>query len=90
VLGARIGGIQELVYEQETGLGFTSGNVESLAAALRDFAGRAAGTIEDMGRRARQVVEKQYTPELYQQRVMSIYRELGVPLDGEGTAQASR
>ncbi len=89
VLGARIGGIQELVYEQETGLGFASGDVASLAAALRDFAERPDRTIEDMGRQARRVVEKQYTPELYQQRLISIYRELGVPLDGDCKTQAS-
>jgi glycosyltransferase involved in cell wall biosynthesis len=89
VLGARIGGIQELVYEQETGLGFTSGDVASLVAALRDFAERPDGTIEDMGRRARQVVAKQYTAELYQQRVISIYRELGVPLDGDRKTPAT-
>ena len=82
VLGARIGGIQELVYEGETGLGFTSGDVESLAAALRHFAERSDKTIEDMGRRARQIVEQRYTAELYRQRLMSIYRDLGVPLGG--------
>jgi glycosyltransferase involved in cell wall biosynthesis len=80
VLGARIGGIPELVYEDETGLGFTSGYVESLAAALRHFAERSDKAIEDMGRRARQRVEQQYTAELYRQRLMSMYRDLGVPL----------
>ncbi|MGN6452051.1 MAG: glycosyltransferase family 4 protein [Steroidobacteraceae bacterium] len=82
VLGARIGGIPELVYEDETGLGFTSGDAESLAAALRHFAERSDKTIEDMGRQARQRVEQQYTAELYRQRLMSIYRDLGVPLGG--------
>ena len=90
VLGARIGGIQELVSEQETGLGFTSGDVASLAAALRDFAERPDGELEDMGRRARQVVEQRYTAELYRQRLISIYRELGVALDGNCEAQAAR
>jgi len=82
VVGARIGGIPELISEQETGVSFTSGDAASLAAALRDFAERADWTIEDMGRCARQLVEKQYTAELYRQRLISIYRELGVPLDG--------
>lgn len=89
VLGARIGGIPELISEQETGVGFTSGDVTSLAAALRDFAERPDRTIEDMGRRARQVVETQYTAELYRQRLMSIYRELGVPVDAGCQTQAT-
>jgi glycosyltransferase involved in cell wall biosynthesis len=89
VLGARIGGIQELVSEQETGVGFTSGDVASLAAALRELAERPDKMIEDMGRRARQVVEKQYTAELYRQRLISIYRELGVPLDADCETQAT-
>lgn len=88
VLGARIGGIPELISEQETGLGFASGDVGSLAAALGDLAGRPDRAIEDMGREARQLVERQYTAELYRQRLLSIYRELGVSLGPESRAQA--
>jgi glycosyltransferase involved in cell wall biosynthesis len=82
VLGARIGGIPELIYEQETGLGFTSGDIASLSAVLRDFDDRPDVGISDMGRRARQLVEKEYTAEMYRQRVVSIYRQLGVPISG--------
>ena len=89
VLGARIGGIPELIHEQETGLGFTSGDVASLAATLRDINDRTDVSIADMGRRARQLVEKEYTAEMYLQRVVSIYRQLGVPISDDWTAQAS-
>jgi glycosyltransferase involved in cell wall biosynthesis len=89
VLGARIGGIPELIHEQETGLGFTSGDVASLAATLRDISDRTDVSIADMGRRARQLVEKEYTAEMYLQRVVSIYRQLGVPISDDWTAQAS-
>jgi glycosyltransferase involved in cell wall biosynthesis len=89
VLGARIGGIPELIHEQETGLGFTSGDVDSLATALRDVAERPDVAIEEMGRRARNLVEKEYTAALYQQRVISIYRELGVPVPVGWETQAT-
>jgi glycosyltransferase involved in cell wall biosynthesis len=82
VLGARIGGIPELIHEQETGLEFTSGDVASLAAVLRDFNDRPDVSISDMGQRARQLVEKEYTADMYRQRVVSIYRQLGVSIPG--------
>jgi hypothetical protein len=42
-----------------------------------------------MGRRARNLVEKEYTAALYQQRVISIYRELGVPVPVGWETQAT-
>jgi glycosyltransferase involved in cell wall biosynthesis len=89
IVGARIGGIPELIHEKETGLGFSSGDVGSLAAALREVADRPDGGIEDMGRRARRLVEKEFTATLYKQRVISIYRELGVAVACERKTQAT-
>jgi len=89
VLGARIGGIPELIHEDETGLGFVSGDVASLSATLRDITERPDEIIEDMGRRARLWVEKDFTAALYQNRVVSIYRELGVSAPIDRQAQAS-
>ncbi len=89
IVGARIGGIPELIREEETGVGFTSGDVASLAAALRDVADRPDVSIEQMGRRARQLVEKEFTAALYQDRLVSIYRELGVPIPCDWKAQAT-
>jgi glycosyltransferase involved in cell wall biosynthesis len=88
VIGARIGGIPELIREEETGLGFVSGDVASLCAALRDISERPDATIEEMGRRARFYVESEFTAAQYRQRLISIYRELGVPNAVDRQAQA--
>jgi glycosyltransferase involved in cell wall biosynthesis len=78
VIGARIGGIPELVRESETGTGFESGNVESLANALLDMAGRNRSQLADMGRAGRSWVEQEFTLQMYRQRIVSAYRDLGV------------
>jgi glycosyltransferase involved in cell wall biosynthesis len=78
VIGARIGGIPELVREGETGAGFSSGNVESLAQALEHMASLPDGEVEAMGRKARDWVERDFTVQGYRQRILATYRELGV------------
>lgn len=76
VIAARIGGIGELVREGETGWGFASGEVESLAAVLREAA--ASKQIEAMGRNGRQWVEAEFSAARYRERIAAVYRELGV------------
>jgi glycosyltransferase involved in cell wall biosynthesis len=90
VLGARIGGIPELIQHGETGLQFDSGNVDSLADALRTMTDRPDASVEDIGRRARLHVEKEFSAAKYQERIATIYRELGVaaPLARSGQAIA--
>jgi glycosyltransferase involved in cell wall biosynthesis len=78
VIGARIGGIPELIRENETGLGFESANETALAAALRDMSERPDATIEAMGQSARLWLEREFTAPIYQARIMDLYRDLGV------------
>jgi glycosyltransferase involved in cell wall biosynthesis len=78
VIGARIGGIPELIREDETGLTFASGNDASLTAALRGTAERSDVQMREMGRRARSWVEERFTAEEYRRRVLETYQELGV------------
>jgi glycosyltransferase involved in cell wall biosynthesis len=78
VIGARIGGIPELVRENLTGICFESGNADSLASALHDIASRPDTEMEDMGRRARAWVEREFSPEIYRGRILAAYAELGV------------
>jgi glycosyltransferase involved in cell wall biosynthesis len=78
VIGTRIGGIPELIREQETGLVVPSGDPDSLAAALRDMAARPDADIEAMGRRGRGWVENEFTAGVYRDRMIDVYRELGV------------
>jgi glycosyltransferase involved in cell wall biosynthesis len=78
VIGARIGGIPELVRENETGVCFQSANSDALAASLLDIQARADTEIEQMGRSARQWVEQEFTVEMYRQRILTAYHGLGV------------
>lgn len=78
VIGARIGGIPELIREGETGRGFVSGDVDSLAHALREFADRPDGVLREMGARARRWAEEDFNAQIYRERIDEIYRELGV------------
>jgi glycosyltransferase involved in cell wall biosynthesis len=90
VIGARIGGIPELIRENETGFGFASGDVAALTAVLSDTRARADAEIEAMGRRARGWVEVEFTPDAYRARILEVYRDLGVGLSHEPTRVDAR
>ena len=77
VLGARIGGIPELLREGETGIGFESADVSSLAGALAKIASLPDAEVEAMGRRARAWVAAEFTDSIYRERISGIYSELG-------------
>jgi len=79
LIGANIGGIGELIREEETGATFTSGSVEELAATLTRFALMTNDTVEAMGRAGRAWVETEFTADRYVQRMVELYSELGVP-----------
>jgi glycosyltransferase involved in cell wall biosynthesis len=89
VLGATIGGIPELIREGETGFGFVSGDVDSLAATMSNMAARSDAAVEDLGRCGRLWIEREFTAEAYRDRISSIYRELGVSAATGGGALAS-
>jgi len=79
VIGARIGGIPEMIRENETGATFASGQVESLRAVLEDFQARPHSQLQEMGAAGRRWVAQDYTVAMYRNRIMSVYRDLGVP-----------
>jgi glycosyltransferase involved in cell wall biosynthesis len=80
VIGARIGGIPELIRANQTGACFESGNVESLRSSLEDFTTRTPQQLADMGRAGRRWVVEDFTVAMYRHRIMSVYRDLGVPV----------
>jgi glycosyltransferase involved in cell wall biosynthesis len=80
VIGAKIGGIPELVRENETGICFQSGNVDSLVAAFANMTARPRAELEEMGRAGRRWVERDFTVAMYQQRILAAYRDLGVTM----------
>jgi glycosyltransferase involved in cell wall biosynthesis len=77
VIGARIGGIPELIREGETGFSFVSGDPQSLEAVLRKMADLPDSTLEAYGRAGRAWVESDFTATAYGHRMQDLYRELG-------------
>ena len=80
VIGARIGGIPELVRAGETGWLFESGNVTELADLLARVDGLSDVDLDSMGRAGREWMRRDFTPEAYRDRLLSLYRNIGVAL----------
>lgn len=78
VIGARIGGIPEMVREGETGALFNSGNVEELAEQLTRFAGLADHDVSAMGEAARRFLCETFTQQRYRDDMLTLYASLGV------------
>lgn len=74
-IGARIGGITELIREDETGKTFVSGDADSLAEAISEFLALPDSRLEDMGRFARQWVKADFSPDAYRGRILALYQE---------------
>lgn len=72
VIGARIGGIPELVNEGETGYTFEPCNTEDLKAKIGLMIENKDKILE-MGRKAREFVERELNPERHYKRLMEIY-----------------
>lgn len=73
VIGARIGGIPELVKDEQTGFTFKPGSPEDLASKI-DFLLSHPNRAIEMGRNARQFVEKELNPDKHYQGLMAIYQ----------------
>jgi glycosyltransferase involved in cell wall biosynthesis len=80
VIGARIGGIPEMIEEGVNGLLFESGNVEDLREKLVLMANMTDQEIMSMGRSAREKVEKEYSAVAHYEKLMEVYsRAQGKP-----------
>jgi glycosyltransferase involved in cell wall biosynthesis len=77
VIGAAIGGIPEMIREQETGSTATAGSVESLAAALSSMAARTAAERALMGRTGRAWVAEQFSRHAYRDKMVTLYKSIG-------------
>lgn len=78
VIGADIGGIPELIRPGETGALFPSGNVDALAEQLILFKTLPDKEILAMGKRGREWAQQEFTATQYRERLLQLYRELGV------------
>jgi glycosyltransferase involved in cell wall biosynthesis len=74
VVGARIGGIPELVRDGETGLTFEPGNAADLTAKISELICDPARFMS-MGSRARQWVREELNSDKHYQRLLDIYRQ---------------
>lgn len=75
VVGARLGGIPELVQDGETGLTFEPGNWRDLKEKF-EFLLEQPKMIIKMGRRSRRLVEEEFNPENHYLRLMEIYHSV--------------
>jgi len=78
VIGARIGGIPEMVNEGKTGWLFESGSVDALAERLRWMQSQPDAEIASMGAQGRRLVEENFNERLYLDRMLKLYESLGV------------
>jgi len=74
VLGADIGGIPEMIVDGETGLLFPPADAEALREKIAYLWSNRA-RVEEMGRNARQRVEREYNSELHYERLLGIYEK---------------
>jgi glycosyltransferase involved in cell wall biosynthesis len=75
VLGARIGGIGDLVVENHTGLLFESGSVQGLAAKLQ-WCEHNQAALQTLGRAALQHAEQEFSESKAYQQMMQHYAEV--------------
>ena len=74
VIASRLGAMAEIVEDGVTGLHFTAGDKDDLAAKVRWAAGHPE-EMRQMGMNARRVYEQKYTPEANYRQLMAIYEE---------------
>jgi glycosyltransferase involved in cell wall biosynthesis len=67
-----------LIRERETGFGFISGSVDSLAEVLREVARMPVAALSKMGSAGRDWMRTEFSPTAYQNRVLKLYGEIGV------------
>lgn len=73
VVGARIGGIPEMVIDGRTGLLFESGSVDSLAEALLRVRDSEASDLSGLGRNARDLASEHYSAQRYVDTISQVY-----------------
>ncbi|HRI88611.1 MAG TPA: glycosyltransferase family 4 protein [Candidatus Hydrogenedentes bacterium] len=75
VIGAKIGGLGDMVRDGDTGYQFEAGNVAQLTEVMKKAVNDRA-KLEEMGRAARATAEREYGAEKQYELIMDIYREV--------------
>lgn len=75
VIGARIGGIPELIDENRTGFLFESGSVEGLAERMKKYHNDEM-LSQEMGRQGYDLLKARFTPERHYERLEKLYNSV--------------
>jgi glycosyltransferase involved in cell wall biosynthesis len=75
VIGARIGGLPELIAEGVDGLTFESGNHEDLAGKI-DYLWNEPAIRKSMGKEGRWKVAHKFSSEKHYEQIMEVYRNV--------------
>lgn len=75
VIGARIGGIPELVLDGKTGYTFRPGDPDDLRDKISNILNDPISRTE-MGKLARETVEDIYSPEQHYRNLIAVYRKV--------------
>lgn len=78
VIGARIGGIPEMIVEEQTGLLYPSASVEALAATLARVSGMSDQQIQAWGLNGRELLDREYSMPRHVERLSTLYAAAGV------------
>lgn len=91
VIGARIGGIPEMILEGETGFMAAPGDAQELAAALEAMNELSAAQRREMGSKARQWISVEFSSSAYLRRTTELYSSLGasLPISTQAFAQSN-
>lgn len=73
VVGAEIGGIPEMIDDGVNGFLFTPGNTDELKEVIERVLSMADDALYDMGRSARDKVEREFSPERHYSGLIDIY-----------------
>lgn len=76
LIGARIGGIPELIEENRTGWLFESGNVSALATVLADVSALPETRLSDMAAECRAFISRNHSEDGYFEAMQALYRSL--------------
>lgn len=78
VIGARVGGIVEMIRDGESGFLFDGNSVDDLAAKLGAVASLSSGRLRQMGEFARHYVGTHFSKAQYIENTLRLYASLGV------------
>jgi glycosyltransferase involved in cell wall biosynthesis len=73
VIGARIGGIPEMIDDGVNGLLFQPGIARDLEEKMRTLSSFSSGRIREMGNAAVEKVRREYSAEMHYQRLLAVY-----------------